>query len=288
MLRKTALQALFVVLIALSSKVLASEEQVGSDAARSLLIEAVEYYKDTGSNAFAAFSRQGPFVKDDLYVFAMNVNGIMLASGGPSVMLIGRDIFNTLNDEQRVRLEEVLEQAETGDVLQADYLWSHWDLTGPKITKHVYFQRVGDIVLAVGYYQPRASSRQAKELLVIAEDAVRINPRETFAAINGLNPRFYQGDLYVFVVELNTNRFVAHGSNLRLVGRDFSALADRVGKPFGQEALNKIGSSEIVEFDYLWEHPITGDIEHKHAFARKVGDYLVTVGYYQPYTRSDD
>src|SRR5690606_41440107 len=69
-------------------------------AARALLTEAVEYYKENGDKALAVFSRQGPFVKDDLYVFAINTNGIMLASGGPSVMLIGRDIMRS--EERRV------------------------------------------------------------------------------------------------------------------------------------------------------------------------------------------
>jgi len=242
----------------------------------------VNYYKENGDKALAVFSRQGPFVRDDLYVFAINTSGVMLASGGPSVMLIGRDIMNTIDDELKPKFQQALSQPESGEILEADYPWGSWNTGGRKITKHVYFQRVGDTVLAVGYYQPRASSEQALQLLETAAEAVNSNPRETFNAINALDPRFYKDDLYVFVVELDSQRFVAHGSNLRLVGRDFGALADRVGKPFGQEALDEIASKDVVEFDYQWKHPITGDTEHKHAFARKVGNYLVAVGYYQP------
>lgn len=259
----------------------AQTEDDGAQA-RALLTEAVEYYKENGDKALAVFSRQGRFVKDDLYVFAINTNGIMLASGGPSVMLIGRDIMNTIDDELKPKFQQALSQPENGEILEADYPWGSWNTGGRKITKHVYFQRVGDTVLAVGYYQPRASSEQALQLLETAAEAVSSNAREAFNAINALDPRFYQDDLYVFVVELDSQRFVAHGSNLRLVGRDFGALADRVGKPFGQEALDKIATNEMVEFDYQWKHPITGDTEHKHAYARKVGNYLVAVGYYQP------
>ena len=259
----------------------AQTEDDGAQA-RALLTEAVDYYKENGDKALAVFSRQGRFVKDDLYVFAINTNGIMLASGGPSVMLIGRDIMNTIDDELKPKFQQALGQPESGEILEADYPWGSWNTGGRKITKHVYFQRVGDTVLAVGYYQPRAGSEQALRLLETAAEAVSSNPRETFNAINALDQRFYQDDLYVFVVELDSQRFVAHGSNLRLVGRDFGALADRVGKPFGQEALDKIATNEMVEFDYQWKHPITGDTEHKHAYARKVGNYLVAVGYYQP------
>ncbi|MCO5786610.1 calcium channel protein [Pseudomonas sp. G11-1] len=259
----------------------AQTEEEGAQA-RALLTEAVDYYKENGDKALAVFSRQGPFVKDDLYVFAINTNGIMLASGGPSVMLIGRDIMNTIDDELKPKFEQALSQPESGEILEADYPWGNWNTGGRKITKHVYFQRVGDTVLAVGYYQPRASSEQALQLLETAAEAVNSNPRDTFNAINALDQRFYKDDLYVFVVELDSQRFVAHGSNLRLVGRDFGSLADRVGKPFGQEALDQLAANETAEFDYQWKHPITGDTEHKHAYARKVGNYLVAVGYYQP------
>lgn len=283
MLRRKIHRLLVVVaacLLPLQAQIASAQQE--EEQARALLTEAVNYYKENGDKSLAVFSRQGPFVKDDLYVFAINTNGIMLASGGPSVMLIGRDIMNTIDDELKPKFQRALSMPENGEILEADYPWGNWNTGGRTITKHVYFQRVGDTVLAVGYYQPRASSEQALELLNLAAEAVGKEPRETFNAINALDKRFYKDDLYVFVVELDSQRFVAHGSNLRLVGRDFGALADRAGKPFGQEALDEINRKDMVEFDYQWKHPITGDIEHKHAYARKVDDYLVAVGYYQP------
>ncbi|WP_229710280.1 cache domain-containing protein [Halopseudomonas pertucinogena] len=251
-------------------------------AARALLTEAVEYYKENGDKALAVFSRQGPFVKDDLYVFAINTNGIMLASGGPSVMLIGRDIMNTIDDELKPKFQRALSQPESGEILEADYPWGSWDTGGRKITKHVYFQRVGDTVLAVGYYRPRATSEEALQLLNSAVEAVGADARETFKAINALDERFYKDDLYVFVVEMDSQRIVAHGSNLRLVGRDLSALANRVGRPISAEDLTRVNAEGAIEFAYQWEHPITGEVETKHAFARRVGSYLVAVGYYKP------
>lgn len=258
------------------------DQAADADQAKALLTEAVSYYRQNGEKALAVFSRQGPFVKGDLYVYVINTNGIMLASGGPSVMLVGRDIYNTLDGDLKKRFQTALSTPETGTIQEAEYQWEHRSSPRRKITKHVYYQRVGDRIIAVGYYQPRASSEQALSLLESAAEAVQKDPQATFAAINSLSSQFYQDDLYVFVVDLDSQRFVAHGSNLRLIGRDFSTLADQVGKPFGQEALDKIGSNEMVEFDYQWKHPLTNDMEHKHAYARKVGNYLVAVGYYQP------
>ncbi|MGN5518738.1 cache domain-containing protein [Halopseudomonas sp. Lyrl_26] len=250
--------------------------------AKALLTDAVNYYKENGDKALAVFSRQGPFVRDGLYVFAINTNGIMLASGGPSVMLIGRDIMNSIDDELKPKFQQALSMPPGDEILEADYPWGSWDTAGRKITKHVYFQRVGDTVLAVGYYRPRATSEEALQLLNSAVEAVGADARETFKAINALDERFYKDDLYVFVVEMDSQRIVAHGSNLRLVGRDLGALANRVGRPISAEDLTRVNAEGAIEFAYQWEHPITGEVETKHAFARRVGSYLVAVGYYKP------
>ncbi|WP_150302616.1 cache domain-containing protein [Pseudomonas saliphila] len=284
MLRKE-IRTFFRVLIAglvLPAYVQAESAPQEADAARELLTEAVEYYQENGDKALAVFSRQGPFVKDDLYVYVVNTNGIMLASGGPSVMLTGRDIYNAVDDDLKKKFEDALSLPESDTIHEGEYPWSSWNTAGREITKHVYYQRVEDKIFVVGYYQPRASSEDALKLLDTAVEAVRADPRETFKAVNALDPRFYKDDLYVFVVELENNRFVAHGSNLRLVGRDFSQLTDITGKPFGKEAVDKIAKSDTAEFNYQWKHPISGDVESKHAYARKVDDYLVVVGYYQP------
>ncbi len=283
MLRKKIQRLLLVVaacLLPLQSQIASAQQE--EEQARALLTEAVEYYKENGDKALAVFSRQGPFVKDDLYVFAINTNGIMLASGGPSVMLIGRDIMNTIDDELKPKFQQALSLPESGEILEADYPWGSWDTGGRKITKHVYFQRVGDTVLAVGYYRPRATSEEALQLLNSAVEAVGADARETFKAINALDERFYKDDLYVFVVEMDSQRIVAHGSNLRLVGRDLGALANRVGRPISAEDLTRVNAEGAIEFAYQWEHPITGEVETKHAFARRVGSYLVAVGYYKP------
>lgn len=250
--------------------------------AKALLTDAVNYYKENGDKALAVFSRQGPFVRDGLYVFAINTNGIMLASGGPSVMLIGRDVMNSIDDELKPKFQQALSMPPSDEILEADYPWGSWDTAGRKITKHVYFQRVGDTVLAVGYYRPRATSEEALQLLNSAVEAVGADARETFKAINALDERFYKDDLYVFVVEMDSQRIVAHGSNLRLVGRDLGALANRVGRPISAEDLTRVNAEGAIEFAYQWEHPITGEVETKHAFARRVGSYLVAVGYYKP------
>nr|AEO27367.1 hypothetical protein [Pseudomonas sp. 19-rlim] len=254
----------------------AYQEEAGR--ARALLQKAIDFYKEQGDSAFPVFSRQGGFIDEQLYVYVVDTRGVMLASGGPSVMLIGRDVTSVLDPELKTVFLKALNEPE-GQMRDAEYRWMNWN-DGKVERKHAYYQRVGDRILAVGYYLPRANPAQARALLDQASDAIRENPEATFKAINDLDRRFYQDDLYVFAVALDTRRFVAHGYNQRLVGTDFQSLKSADGQAIGQSMLDAIKGSSEGELAYLWRNPVTNRSEHKHAYLRKVNGYLVAVGYY--------
>lgn len=254
-------------------------DQAEAKRAQALLAKAVAYYKKEGDKAFAAFSRQGEFVDGDLYVFVVDSKGNMLASGGPSVVLIGRDVSSTLDPSLREQFAKTLASPATGKVQQADYRWKNW-ADGRVERKHVYYQRVGDRFIATGYYQPRATPEQASAMLGKAVKAIEGDPQGTFGKINTLDSSFVEDDLYVFAVDLNTSKFVAHGFNSRMVGTDFDSLKDPGGNPVGHAMLELVKSKGDAEFEYQWRNPVTGKVENKHAFLRKTGDYLVAVGYY--------
>jgi signal transduction histidine kinase len=255
------------------------DEAQEAPAAKALLEKAVARFRQEGDKAFAEFSRQGEFVDGERYVFVTDTNGIMLASGGPSVVLIGRDISSVLDPDLQRAFKDVLQTPESAGIQQAEYRWQNWR-DGKVERKRVYFQRIGDRVLAVGYYLPRASPEQARALLDKASKALEQNEDGTLEAINNLKGGFLQDDLYVFVVNVDTRRYVAHGTNLRLVNTDFSKVKDPEGKPVGLPMLEMIKKQPEGEYEYRWRNPVTGKIEHKHAYMRKVGDFLVAVGYY--------
>jgi len=87
-------------------------------------------------------------------------------------------------------------------------------------------------------------------------------------------------DLYVFVVDLNNQRYAAHGTNLRLINTDFRKVKDPEGKPVGEPILALIKKQDEGGYAYRWRNPVTNKVENKHAYVRKVGHYLVAVGYY--------
>ncbi|MGD8219610.1 cache domain-containing protein [Pseudomonas thivervalensis] len=250
-------------------------------AARALLEKALAYYHDNGDKAFAAFSRQGEFVDKDRYVFVVDTQGVMLASGGPSSALIGRDVSEVLGPDLGKAFKDALKTPEASGIQQAEYRWQNW-ADGKVERKHVYFQRVGERILAVGYYLPRASAEQARALLDKASNDLLKNEKATLTAVNSLKGGYLQDDLYVFVVDLDTRRYVGHGTNLRLINTDFAKIKDPDGKPVGEPILAMIGKQDVGEYGYRWKNPVTGKVEDKHAYLKKVGHFLVAVGYYSP------
>ena len=248
-------------------------------AAKALLEKAVQRYQQEGDKAFAEFSRQGEFVDGERYVFVVDTKGVMLASGGPSVVLIGRDVSQVLEPDLQKAFKDVLQTPETKGVQQAEYRWNNW-ADGKVERKRVYFQRIGERILAVGYYVPRASPEQARALLDKAVSELARDPKGTLTAINSLQGGFLQDDLYVFVVDLSNDRYVAHGTNLRLINTDFRKVKDPEGKPVGEPILTLIARQDAGEYEYRWRNPVTNKVENKHAYVRKAGNHLVAVGYY--------
>lgn len=259
----------------------ATTEKDDSKAAIALLEKALAYYHQNGDKAFAAFSRQGEFVDKDRYVFVLDTKGVMLASGGPSSALIGRDVSQVLGPDLQKAFKDALKVPEGNGIQQAEYRWQNWN-DGKVERKHVYYQRVGQRILAVGYYLPRASAEQAMALLNKAATDLAKDEKGTLTAINSLKDGYLQDDLYVFVVDLDTQRYVAHGTNLRLINTDFSKIVDPEGKPVGEPILALMAQQDYGEYEYRWKNPVTGKVENKHAYLKKVGHFLVAVGYYSP------
>lgn len=94
---KGMLRATWLLLLLCASQAhAATAQEQDAQAAKALLEKALAYYHDNGDKAFAAFSRQGEFVDKDRYVFVVDTKGVLLASGGPSSALIGRDVSKVL------------------------------------------------------------------------------------------------------------------------------------------------------------------------------------------------
>ncbi|MBA4362980.1 MAG: calcium channel protein, partial [Pseudomonas sp.] len=115
----------WMLLLCLGQVQAATAEKDDSQAAKALLEKALAYYHDNGDKAFAAFSRQGEFVDKDRYVFVVDTKGVMLASGGPSSALIGRDVTETLGPDLQKAFKDALKVPEGNGIQQAEYRWQN-------------------------------------------------------------------------------------------------------------------------------------------------------------------
>lgn len=109
------------------SQVHAATQAEDARAAKALLEKALAYYQSNGDKAFAAFSRQGEFVDHDRYVFVVDTQGVLLASGGPSSVLIGRDVSEQLGPDLQASFKQALAVPEGQGIQQADYRWQNWN-----------------------------------------------------------------------------------------------------------------------------------------------------------------
>jgi hypothetical protein len=255
--------------------------------ASALLKRAVEYYQVQGDAALPAFSRQGEFLEGNRFIFVVDNQGKLLASGGPSAVLIGRDVSDVLAPEVREAFKRALGDSAPSGLQSVEYRWNNAPQGRTEI-KRVYFERVGDRIIAAAQSLPHANASQAEQLLSKAVASIQRDPEITLKAINGLSADFREDDLYVFVVDERTQRYVAHGYNLRLLGVDFNSIHDPSGKPVGEPILKLMHKVDAAKYEYRWKNPVTGLIDDKYALVRKAGHYVVVVGYYRDTERNDN
>lgn len=257
----------------------AATSKSDEERARALLERAVAYYQEQGERAFAAFSRVGQFSENDLYVFVVDRNGTMLASGGPSRKLIGRDVSPLLDDQLRQGFQAVLAQPVTGSIQEGEYRWVNWRL-GRVERKKAFYQIFDQHILAVGYYIPRSGPAEAQNMLERVTAALSDDSEQTIQQINQLDAQFYQDDTYPVIIDSETKRFVAHGYNRGLVGTRFDTVDDHAGEPLGGPLLEQMLNRDTGEFRYHWRNPATQQVENKTALIQRVGRYLILVGWY--------
>lgn len=252
------------------------------DAARAeaLLARAVDHYKNSGDIALATFSRQSEFTTEDLYVYVLSKDGLMLASGGSSSVLIDRNVANMKDVAGKPFFREILDVADAQGRGQVDYRWLN-RRDGKVERKVAYFEKVGEKILAVGYYLPHGTAAQAEALLGRAAQALEENPAQALRDFNDLNGDFIEDDLYVFVIGIDDGRFRAHGALPRLVGTSSYEIRDADGKEIIPPMMAQLRNVDRGKTRYPWKNTVTNRVLTKRTLLRKVDGYLVAVGYYE-------
>lgn len=130
----------------------------GSDAdAVALVKKASLFLKQNGSDkAIAAFNDpKGDFVKGDLYVLMLSLDGVAMAHG-QNPKMVGKNLIDMkIGDIYLIR--ELIKIAKSPDGNGwCEYRWPN-SITQSLEDKHTYVERSGDMVIGVGSY--RSASR---------------------------------------------------------------------------------------------------------------------------------
>ena len=131
-----------------------ADEQRGTAAQAKLMVEkAVEYVNANGKDkAVAEFNNpQGQFVKGDLYVYAWDLNGNILAHPtNPGV--VGKNNTNVPDEDGKFFRKEAVEMAKTKGAGWVDYKYMN-PKTHKVEQKTTYVKKVGEIIVACGAYK---------------------------------------------------------------------------------------------------------------------------------------
>ena len=258
-----------------------SVERSHARQASALLDRAAAHLQAKGPDqALTAFNDdQGGFVDGQHYVFVLDTDGTMLANGA-SRALVGLNVMSLKDAAGAPFIREIVEGAKTADSGQVNYHWRN-PADNKVENKTSLYRKIGDRIIAVGYYTPRSSAEQAQKMLDEAVALVKRSGGEAaFKAFNGPQGGFVMNDEYVFAIGLDDGKYRASGASPNLVGVDVREIIDAAGTPLFKQMIALAKDKGTGTVDYVWRNPATNAVEKKHTLIRRVNDVLLGVGYY--------
>jgi cytochrome c len=149
---------IFKLILALLSMVasvglMAAEQQATRDEAVALVKKAVSYIKQNGKEkALAEFNRpQGQFVDRELYIAALDLNGMMLAHGA-NARLVGKSLLDIKDVNGKAFVRTEIEVAKTKGSGWVDFEWVN-PVNQKMEPRSAYLERVDDYFVLSGVYK---------------------------------------------------------------------------------------------------------------------------------------
>ncbi len=125
----------------------------GKDDAKSLVKQAAAFVKYQGKGkALAEISKpKGTFDRGETYVFAYDLQGVMVAHP-KNPALIGKNLIDVPDSDGKLFRKEIVEKARVKGSGWVDYLYLNPE-TNELEHKTTYLLKVGDIILCCGVYK---------------------------------------------------------------------------------------------------------------------------------------
>ncbi|MBI3504730.1 MAG: cache domain-containing protein [Proteobacteria bacterium] len=123
------------------------------DEAKAMVEKAAKLIEADGKEkAFAAFNdANGGFVDRDLYVFVLNMDGVVVSHGAIKA-LIGRSVADLKDVDGKPFIREMLAMGKDAGSGWVDCKWTN-PISKKIELKANYIKRVGDVIIAVGAYK---------------------------------------------------------------------------------------------------------------------------------------
>lgn len=244
-----------------------------------LLDAAAQHVQDNGIAGVNDFNRDVRFTDRDLYVFSLSRDGVLLSSGGWSAALIGENVLNLTDEDQRPFFKKILEKAKTADRGSVEYLWFN-PADGANDPKITHFRVVDNVIISSGYFPGYSTEEQAKELLDQAVSEYFKDPELAMRKFRNQQSGFRNRDQYVFVLD-KANRDIIWSPDLSdLNDKPLDEIKDIQGTAFLNEIVDKASPNIIQEISYWWFSPISQRVELRRAFYQQVGDSVLAVATY--------
>ena len=114
---------------------------------------AVAFYKASGKRiALAEYTNpNGQFVQDEMYIYALNPKGTMLAHG-VNEKFVGEEFIDIKDYDGKSFIKEIVETANTQGSGWVEYKWYN-PVTKEVLPKTVYFRKVDDLIICSGVYK---------------------------------------------------------------------------------------------------------------------------------------
>lgn len=203
---------------------------------KQLVRTAVAYFDQNGrESTFALISNpNGPFVKGDIYMFAYDFNGQVVAHG-QNAALVGQNLIDLQDSRGKYLIKELIEVAKTKGKGWVEYYWRN-EFKRSYVEKVVDPKTKTEYLISAGYH-PNITLNTVKTYVNSAIRYLKTNgSKQAFAEFSNVVGEFAIGALGIFVFDLE-GKCLANGENPAFVGQNLMKLRSTDGRYFVREMI---------------------------------------------------
>ena len=245
-------------------------EVVDDETVHQVVDEAIALYVEDGTDAFEAITAMSANPDQDVVVFVLDSNSNTLVAHSQFPQYVGLNVLPVL-EKAFIPIGVMLDII--GD--EEDGVWLTYpaaDTRGNVIGYDRGWMKMQDEYIFVGRYGIDIEER----IQSIVEEMIRLYKWNTDTAFDTITAFMSQDVSSPFVIDLDTQKVVAHGSNPDRVGRTSVVVTNSSVSP---EAYRGLEDGEGIWTEYTFTSP--AGMEHaKRSWTVSYDGYLFGSGYY--------